>query len=324
MANTSLDEPGPPWYVKDEHGRIDALAIPERLRTHPEIQRRGIVLSDPLKPGSVYSTSTLHDPQYAVKILRIETEERKIYEMLLVDIRNPHNHTLPAELTETGYPLLIMPRLWTFRNLHRGSEWSLHEALGYLLQVVEGVEYLHRRHIAHLDLCVGNILVSGPEDEPYHERIVAYKIFIIDFDSAQRFKLGPGVQPAIQLPPSQTRPPEWPKALRSLLLGRLLYWARIEGYIIGERMQSSVARDIRVYITKLNYEDEEIPRLASWYVQWLIGSERGCTTACRCRPTARRARQILVLIRSILYLSEICGTLFERFSSLFNARSYSD
>ena len=50
MADTSLDEPGPPWYVKDEHGRIDALAIPERLRTHPEIQRRGIVLSDPLKP----------------------------------------------------------------------------------------------------------------------------------------------------------------------------------------------------------------------------------------------------------------------------------
>ena len=57
--------------------------------------------------------------------------------MLLADIRNPQNHTLPAELTETGYPLLIMPRLWTFRNLHRGSEWSLHEALGYLLQVVE-------------------------------------------------------------------------------------------------------------------------------------------------------------------------------------------
>ncbi|KAI0655834.1 hypothetical protein C8Q70DRAFT_400263 [Cubamyces menziesii] len=306
MANTSLDEPGPPWYVKDEHGRIDALAIPERLRTHPEIQRRGIVLSDPLKPGSVYSTSTLHDPQYAVKILRIETEERKIYEMLLVDIRNPHNHTLPAELTETGYPLLIMPRLWTFRNLHRGSEWSLHEALGYLLQVVEGVEYLHRRHIAHLDLCVGNILVSGPEDEPYHERIVAYKIFIIDFDSAQRFKLGPGVQPAIQLPPSQTRPPNGLK--------------HFDPYSWDVYCTGHVLKDI----LSLNYEDEEIPRLASWYVQWLIGSERGCTTACRCRPTARRARQILVLIRSILYLSEICGTLFERFSSLFNARSYSD
>ncbi|KAJ8472633.1 hypothetical protein ONZ51_g8397 [Trametes cubensis] len=207
MTDISLDDSGPPWYDKDENGRIDVLAIPKRLRTHPEIQRRGIVLAEPPKPGSVYSTSTLHDPQYAVKILRSETEERKIYEMLLVDIRNSHNHTLPAELTETGYPLLIMPRLWNYRTLHRGNEWSLYETLGYLLQVVEGVEYLHRLHIAHLDLCTGNILVSGPEDEPYHEGIVAYKIFIIDFDSAQRFKLGPGVQPAIQLPPSQTRPP---------------------------------------------------------------------------------------------------------------------
>ncbi|KAI0324114.1 hypothetical protein GY45DRAFT_1314317 [Cubamyces sp. BRFM 1775] len=284
----SPNEPGPPWYDLDEHGRIDVMTIPERLRTHPEIQRRGIVLAEPPKPGTVYTTSTLHDPQYAVKILRNETEERKIYEMLLADIRNPQNHTLPAELTETGYPLLIMPRLWYYRTLHRDSEWSLYETLGYLFQVVEGVEYLHRRHIAHLDLCVGNILVSGPEDEPYHEGVVAYKIFIIDFDSAQRFSLGPGVQPAITLPPSQIRPPNGLKHFDPYS------W---DVYCAGHVLKQ---------ILSLNYKEQSMPRLARWYVQWLIGNERGCTTACRCRPTARRARQVLVLIRWVVRLLELC------------------
>ena len=33
------------------------------------------------------------------------------------------------------------------------------------------------------------------------------------------------------------------------------------------------------------------------YVQWLAGYERGCMRACHCRPTARRARHILAMIR---------------------------
>ena len=54
---------GPPWYDKDEHGRIDVLAVPERLRSHPEIQRRGIILAEPAKPVkrslNVYSLQRL-------------------------------------------------------------------------------------------------------------------------------------------------------------------------------------------------------------------------------------------------------------------------
>ncbi|KAI0325202.1 hypothetical protein GY45DRAFT_1261323 [Cubamyces sp. BRFM 1775] len=303
MADNSLDYSGPPWYDKDEHGRIDVLAIPERLRTHPEIRRRGIVLAEPAKPGSVYTTFSLQDPQHAVKILSNETEERSIYEMLLADIRNPRNHTIPGELTETGYPLLIMPRLWDYSNLHRGREWTLHETLGYFLQVVEGVEYLHRRRIAHLDLCEGNIIVSGPEDEPYHEGVGAFRIFIIDFDSAQRFPLGPGNQPAISLPPTQMPPPNGLKHFDPYA------W---DVYCTGHILQN---------IMLLNYEERTPPQVVRWYVQWLIGSERGCTTVCHCRPTARRARQVLVLIRCAVRISELWVALFRTSRRLLDSRS---
>ncbi|KAH9886270.1 hypothetical protein C8Q73DRAFT_769270 [Cubamyces lactineus] len=303
MSDMSSEESRPPcqWYDEDEHGKIDVLAVPERLRTHPEIQRRGIVLVEPAKPGSVYTTFSLQDPQYAVKILSNDTEERPIYQLLLEDIENPQNHTIPARLTETGYPLLIMPRLWDCSNLYRGRKWSLLETLGYFLQVVEGVEYLHRRRIAHLDLCEGNIVVSGPEDEPYHEGVGVFKIFIIDFDSAQRFQLGPGVQPAITLPPTQMPPPNGLKHFDPYA------W---DVYCTGHVLQNIMA--------------QEIPRVARWYAKWLIGSERGCTTACRCRPTARKARQVLVLIRWVVRALELCRALFKLFKRPLSARHNPD
>lgn len=32
-------------------------------------------------------------------------------------------------------------------------------------------------------------------------------------------------------------------------------------------------------------------------IEWLIGDERGCTGVCRCRPTARTALRVLIILR---------------------------
>ena len=44
-------------------------------------------------------------------------------------------------------------------------------------------------------------------------------------------------------------------------------------------------------------QKREVPWVARQYIRWLIGNERGCTTVCYCRPTARRARQVLSVLR---------------------------
>lgn len=90
--------------------------------------------------GFVYTSDNLRKPKVVVKILNPNTEERAIYERLLpLDPASP-NHTLPhCEITQSGYPLLVMPRISTFICLRVGSprDFSLYELLGFCLQVVE-------------------------------------------------------------------------------------------------------------------------------------------------------------------------------------------
>ncbi|KAI0768326.1 hypothetical protein BD413DRAFT_614639 [Trametes elegans] len=88
---------GPPWLVRDsDTGRVLILEVPEGLKNHPVLQQRGIVITEPAKPGAVYTSDNLTQPQYAVKILDLNTEERAIYERLLpLDPASP-NHTLPG------------------------------------------------------------------------------------------------------------------------------------------------------------------------------------------------------------------------------------
>ncbi|KAJ2990155.1 hypothetical protein NUW54_g8557 [Trametes sanguinea] len=78
----------PPWYVQDENGEFVVLAVPLRLKEHPEIVRRGLQLEPayPMKVGTVYRSSHHKDPQYVVKILDTDTEERDIYIRLLRDL----------------------------------------------------------------------------------------------------------------------------------------------------------------------------------------------------------------------------------------------
>ena len=50
--------------------------------------------------------------------------------------------------------------------------------------------------------------------------------------------------------------------------------------------------------------NEPLPRIVDNFVKWLIGNERGCAVACRCRPTAREAREVLTMIRRSIGISE--------------------
>lgn len=63
------------------------------------------------------------------------------------------------------------------------------------------------------DLCRGNVLVALPQDLPGHPALEENKLYIIDFDSAMQFPLGPGAQPAIALPETQCEPPKGLKRL---------------------------------------------------------------------------------------------------------------
>ncbi|KAI0628803.1 hypothetical protein C8Q77DRAFT_1145482 [Trametes polyzona] len=283
------DHEDPPWYVRDPAtGDIDILAIPERLRNHPELRQRGITLTDTIKPGVVYTRLSGPQPHYVVKVLSYGNEELPIYQYLLgLDPTSP-NHTLPCTLTRSGHPLLIMPCLTTLLLVFRPpAGWTLYALLGVFLQLVEGIELLHRHRIAHMDFCLQNFLVATHVEAAVHDKIVAQKIYIIDYDRSRRFDHGPGAQRAVKLPSTQIRPPNGA--------------TRLDPYSWDVFCLGRVMQDIIKYETP----DYTHP-ITRWYIRWLLGSEHGCTGVCRCRPTAQRARQVLALVRGLVYIADVC------------------
>ncbi|OSD00625.1 hypothetical protein PYCCODRAFT_673575 [Trametes coccinea BRFM310] len=253
MAAESSDTDGPPWYAMDSEGKILFEEIPQRLKSHPELKQRGITLTDPLKIGFVYDTYSLHRPRRVVKILNTQSEERAIYDLLSQHGLASTNHTVPCEITRTGHPLLIMPGLSVLPQLMPLS-WSLYDTVQIFYQLVEGVEFLHNLHIAHLDLCRGNVLAATQDDAQHDRRLLAGK-------------------PAIVLPATQIDPP------RGL--------SKFDPYPWDIHCLGHVLSDV----LDLKYSSEQ-PWVLRRYVQWLIGDERGCTTVCRCRPTACHAREL--------------------------------
>ncbi|KAI0353430.1 hypothetical protein OH77DRAFT_629145 [Trametes cingulata] len=280
---------GPPWYVRDHTGEVQILGVPERLRNHPDLQRRGLVPVDPLKLGFVYATSHRQRPQYVIKILDPDTQELAAYERLLrLDPASP-NHTLPCEISELGHPLLIMPYLTSVYSIYGGRIWTLYQLLGIFLQIVEvcGVEFLHRHHIAHMDLCIDNVLGASAANARDHKRVEFGKVYIIDFGSSMTFQRGPGEQSAVALPPTQVRPPNGVKSFDPYS------W---DVYCIAHILKAV-----------LEVQGEEDTKwIAHRYVRWLIGNERECSRTCRCRPTARKARRVLALIRAFVYIADVC------------------
>ncbi|KAH9855436.1 hypothetical protein C2E23DRAFT_583977 [Lenzites betulinus] len=283
-------DPNPPWYVTSPDGSFDPGGIPDRLLHHPELQERGMVPTSPINPGVVFTTWPLTRPIYVIKVLNTEREELAIYKRLRSDMKRSNNHTIPFELTRTGHPLLIMPYIDRILWIYQGK-WSPRNTMDFILQFVEGVDYLHSLHIVHMDICRLNVMF-GPEHgtAPLHQDVVKNRLYIIDFDSSKQFTLGPGVQPAIILPETQTDKPN------GLELLEPYSW---DVYCTGRTLE-----DIINY--QIERSNEMPPWIATKYIQWLIGNERGCTGVCRCRPTARTALRAIKLLVHVVYVMEGC------------------
>lgn len=113
--------------------------------------------------GVVYSTFDADRPRYVVKILDLDTEERAIYQLLLGD-PDPANHTVPGELTQLGYPLLIMPHLSSYHYLCP-QEFSLSETLAMFAQLIEVGLAVPRLYVnlAHIPRPAGCRVSASPE-----------------------------------------------------------------------------------------------------------------------------------------------------------------
>nr|VWO95361.1 Protein kinase domain-containing protein [Ganoderma boninense] len=78
---------------------------------------------------------------------------------------------------------------------------------------VQGVEYMHKLHIVHLDICLDNAVYAFPRHAATDRRLVANKVYFMDFHTSRQLVLEPGRQPPITLPPSQVEKPEGVTAL---------------------------------------------------------------------------------------------------------------
>ncbi|KAJ8469924.1 hypothetical protein ONZ51_g8668 [Trametes cubensis] len=199
----------PPWYEIDEDGEIMILEVPARLKTHPEVIRRGFELepATPCKIGVVYRTSVLKEPLYYIKILDTDTDEAAVFQRLSHYCRDPRNHTIPGELTppDAGHPLLITPSLSHFETLAlAGSDSRLHRTLSMFLQLMEGYNSAQKLLIAQ-DICLGNV-VAAHWGTHHYPGVKPGKVYFIDFGSSLQLPLGPGQQHAITLPPEPVPP----------------------------------------------------------------------------------------------------------------------
>ncbi|KAI0768320.1 kinase-like domain-containing protein [Trametes elegans] len=282
--------PEPPWYVHADDGSITPSGVPDLLRTHPALRRRGLVPAAPFKPGVVFRTDPSNSPEYVIKILDTRSQELTIYERLLrLNVSSP-NHTAPCEITQEGHPLLIMPML-TPVELRHGRRWTIDNLLEVFFQLVEGIEFLHNQHIAHLDLCPDNVMMMHPYEARLYPYAVPKKIYIIDYGESQQFQQGPGIQHAITLPPSQVDPP------RGLHQFDPYSW---DMYCLGH-----------IFLDVSDNYRGRLPWFIHWYIQWVLGDERGCSAVCRCRPTARRARRVLSVLRWATYVGDVFSSVLQ-------------
>ncbi|KAI0751747.1 hypothetical protein C8Q80DRAFT_1231308 [Daedaleopsis nitida] len=255
------------------------ILIPDWVKDHPEIKARGYQLRMVLKPNVAWRT-TGHTPPYVVKVLNPAGQEANIYEQLRRLSPASPNHTLPgSEVIPGERPLLVLPAVNEF--MPSFSTWDLKQLLQCYYQILEGVEFLHEQKIAHLDFVTNNLLLVDERHLKYHPDLPleVNKIYIMDFGESQQLELGPGRQPAIKLPPSHIAPPNGmthldPYSWDVHCVGHAFQW--ISEWVHSKRPEPWIVRRLGL---------------------WLVGNERGCTaTVCHCRPTARRARQVLSVI----------------------------
>ncbi|KAI0737955.1 hypothetical protein C8Q80DRAFT_1114475 [Daedaleopsis nitida] len=265
---------------------LGSLAAPDWLQHHPEIRARNIVLDVLLKPYCVWRTDARQQiSQYAVKIIpRDGRQEADIYDHLHQLNPASPNHTLPCDVIHNGRegedPFLIMPCLEKILFGPERRKWGLRPLLNFFQQVVEGIEFLHQLHIAHIDMYNGQVMIATEKQVVFHSQLEAGKVYIIDFGTAQCLQNPPGRQPAIELPECNCDPP--------------LGMTRFDPYSWDIYCTGMMFRSMAAQVAQ--FSKRPVPWVVRRYSDWLIGEERGCTGVCRCRPSARRARQVLCIL----------------------------
>ncbi|KAI0771696.1 hypothetical protein BD413DRAFT_550607 [Trametes elegans] len=296
FAVRRVDTSAPSWPLATHpDGSPNPGGIPEWLKNHRELKRRGVELVATLKPSFVFCTDIGNEtiPAFAVKLMEADTEEAAIYRRLAQDPK-PANHTVPFEIIDNEEPsLLVMPFLVSL-GLAVTFASPLSRLLGVFIQVVEGVEYLHSQRIVHLDVCYSNTLFAFEINSALDERVVAGRVYIIDFHSSKQLSLGPGVQTAIPLPPTQVLPP--------------LNMTHFDPYSWDVYCLGDVWRHI---VNAKYYDGTPPPAITHWITRWVKGEERGCTTVCHCRPTARRVRQVLSVVWWVVHAGERCSQILD-------------
>ena len=56
-------------------------------------------------------------------------------------------------------------------------------------------------------MCNGQLIAARERDAVVHPNIEPGKVYIIDYGASRRLELGPGRQPAVELPETQCKPP---------------------------------------------------------------------------------------------------------------------
>ena len=129
----------------------------------------------------------------------------------------------------------------------------------------------------------------------YSPPLPLWRTYIIDFGASRQLAAGPGSQGPINLPDSQH-----PKPLDMTSMDPYAWDVYCTGKLCKQLFTVSVAWiPSRIFlIVQSTYcrRPEAQPRVTRWIARWIIGNERGCAGVCRCRPSARRARQVLGVI----------------------------
>ncbi|KAI0691357.1 hypothetical protein C8T65DRAFT_670534 [Cerioporus squamosus] len=277
----------------------DHFVPPRWLVEHPELKARGIMPCTVLKPGYVYRTDAMNKgiPQYAIKMITfpVGSQEAEIYELLDRQGLIAATHTLPASVirSEGLPPVVVLPLVTRLRGLGYSSQEELPDTLRHFAQILTGVVNLHRLHIAHLDICIGNMLRAiRPEELRYHEH--------------KATGARPGLQPAIDLPESQIPKPD-PSMEKFDPYAWDVYCVGVTFHILANHVST--------------YSRKPTPWFLRKYIDWVIGPECGCKSVCRCRPSARRALLVLTLIRGVVHVSGFFERLMKLIAGLFARRS---
>ncbi|KAF9038386.1 hypothetical protein BDZ89DRAFT_945821 [Hymenopellis radicata] len=152
------------------------------------------------KPVMLKSLSTKRSPKELEIALFFSAPERK---------DDPQNHCVPVwDVLQSPFDpksqIIVMPRLYP---MDQPRFDAVGEAIDAIRQTFEGLEYMHRHHVAHRDISILNMMMDARELYPHghhpvhawatpsHTRISKHltrthiwpRYYIIDFDLSQRF-----------------------------------------------------------------------------------------------------------------------------------------